>query len=418
MKKIISLIIVFAVCFQLVAVTLAAESKVDPEATEAILTINENLMAQSFRQDKKNGVRGSVGESDYSQIEVSLNTDAKSVAISGPFDVILTGCVEDISYNNIEGYIGVYEGSLDDGTHIIVDAVYTAEEVFVAITLGFLGTEDFAVMFYGDLTNRLKLISNMHAAEVCANQETSDDNLVADVAPETVAVPYVQAETIFQGTSSVYSDVSARYLFGVTSVYHADELRNQGVMPIYAKVNTQCDVVEEYLINEEDFSGTLTVYPDTFNISICGNDNNLHAINNTYTPESNSTSATISIPVYGGSVIGLQFISHDILMTSTNVTVSKYTTTSQHPNNKVSWEIYKRFGWGSSETDGYPSSEAGMVVSADYTYSGNVSSSFDVYMNTKSSIRYEYTQYILGNSITLHLSTNEMSATTLLSIVP
>lgn len=104
-------------------------------------------------------------------------------------------------------------------------------------------------------------------------------------------------------------------------------------------------------------------------------------------------------------------------MSSTDVTLGKYTSSSQH-NNKISWEIYKRFGWNPSDTDGNQSSEAGMPVSVEYNYAGNVSSSFDIYMNTKATIRYEYVYFVAGSGLTLHTTTGEMSVTTPLTIVP
>lgn len=54
-------------------------------------------------------------------------------------------------------------------------------------------------MFYGDLTEQLKLISDVHAAEIHSSQENGVGSLTADVTPEIIAVPYVQGETILQG---------------------------------------------------------------------------------------------------------------------------------------------------------------------------------------------------------------------------
>lgn len=188
-------------------------------------------------------------------------------------------------------------------------------------------------------------------------------------------------------------------------------------MTTHVKVNTQSEQVEAYLISEEGFTDSLFVYPDTFNVQITGNDNYIKVANNSFVPANNSTSATLSIPVYLGTVLGVQFIPLSIEMSSTTVTLSKHNASANY-NNRANWEIYKRFGWNASNTDGYPNSEAGMAVQLEYLYEGNVSSATTVYINVKSSIRYEYVYYLAGSTMTLHLTTGEMACTTPLTIVP
>ena len=165
-------------------------------------------------------------------------------------------------------------------------------------------------------------------------------------------------------------------------------------------------------------SYTIAAYPDTFNISICGNNNNLHAVTNSYIPQNNSKSATINIPVYGGSVVGLQFVPFKVTMSSTTVTTSRYSSSSQHPNNKLSWKIYQKHGWNPSTFDGGYSSKAGMTVASTYTYEGNVKANVKRSMTATGSIRYEYWIMIMGNLSSYHLQTGRMSKTTNVTIRP
>lgn len=231
-----------------------------------------------------------------------------------------------------------------------------------------------------------------------------------------MSVAAVDGTCKYQGYDTVYL---GNKMAGVLSVFHADELRNQGNMSTYVKVNTKSSLVESYIEDDLGFgSYTMMAYPDTFNISICGNNNNLHAVTNSYTPQNNSTSATISIPVYGGSVIGLQFVSFDVTMSSTTVTTSKYSSSSPHQNNKLSWEIYRRNGWNPDTFDGGYATESGMTVASTYTYEGNVTSNVTRSMTATGSIRYEYWIMIMGNLSSYHLSTDTMSKTTNVTICP
>ena len=99
-------------------------------------------------------------------------------------------------------------------------------------------------------------------------------------------------------------------------------------------------------------------------------------------------------------------------------TTSRFSSTSPYSNNEVSWEIYRRQGWNATDTDGDAGSEAGMAASADFTYGGNVSSYVYRSMKAQASIRYEYQYLYAGSSLTLHLSTDTMTVSQLLKILP
>ena len=385
-------------------------------------------------QDIVNEIFGEKASNRYdssSIAEIDISKDKKTATISLNYggsksNAILSGYYNQVEIDGEIGYVGVYEGFLSPLQNkslaldsegmlpVIADITFSSSEMFAVITLGYATeTMNPDILFYGDYSSRIAQFSNENAkltlskAEEQASQNDGDE----DVQPLRV-----DGTCRYKGSTSVYM---GSHLAGRLSVFHANELRNQGNMSAYAKVNTNSSAVKDYIIDDLGFgSYTVTAYPDTFNISICGNHNDFHAVTNSYTPQNNSTSATISIPVYGGSVIGVQFISFDITMSSTTVTPSKYSSSSQHPNNKLSWSIYKRNGWNPGTFDGDYTTETGMTVSSTYTYEGNVTSNLSRSMTSTGSIRYEYWIMIMGNLSSYHVSTSTMSKTTYVTICP
>jgi hypothetical protein len=185
-------------------------------------------------------------------------------------------------------------------------------------------------------------------------------------------------------------------------------------------VNTNTDGVESYLVNELGYNSNtiVSVYPDTFNVSLCGNNSYFHAVSGTYTPENSSTSATILVPYYLPK-IGFNTTSYNLVMSSTTISVSPYTSSSsKYPNNRVSWEIYRRYGWNSSEFDGDYSTDNGISVSASYQFEGNPSSTFYTSVTGTATIRYEYYVMVGSDSLTLHFTTTTATYVTSLSILP
>ena len=159
-------------------------------------------------------------------------------------------------------------------------------------------------------------------------------------------------------------------------------------------------------------------YADKFSISICGNNGIIHAVANTYVPQNSETHTTLQIPVYLGSVLGVQLIPYQITTSSTIVTVSRYPSNSQHPNNRVTWQIYKMNGWNSWEFEGDYTSQNGMTGASNYTVEGNITGSNVYCMYSTGSIRYEYWVMINGNSMCYHISTGTLSKTTFVTIRP
>lgn len=434
MKKIMSLVLSIVLLLNISSHVFAAGN--DEYGAEVDCPENEIYISRELRQNASimNELWGEETSNRYDSgskaiIEISENKETATVSLeyAGTENTaVLKGNYNQVTVDDEIGYVAVYEGvfsSIPDGSlalnpenmlPVIVDVTFSDSEMFAAITLGY-ATEvaNPCILFYGEYSDKIARFSNENASRTLSKAEESiarhDNN-------EKELPLRIDGTCRYKGSTSVYMGA---HLAGRLSVFHANELGNQGNMSTYVKVNTDSSSVKDYIENDLGFgSYTVTAYPDTFNISMCGNHNDFHAVTNSYTPQNNSTAATISIPVYGGSVIGVQFISFDVTMSSTTVTPSKYTSSSNHPNNKLAWNIYKRNGWNPGTFDGDYSTQTGMTVSSTYTYEGNVTNNLSRSMTSTGSIRYEYWIMIMGNLSSYHVSTNTMSKTTYVTICP
>lgn len=428
MKKNISLLLAIVFCFSFFTVTASADSA-DTGNTDSDFYISKVLSQNTIVMDEVFGDTVQDRLDEESSVQVSINPDKESVTITLLYKdtentAVLSGTVDEIETTSGIGYVGVYEGfispvqgrtlALNENGQLplIADITFNDSDIWVVLTLGY-ATETMVpdILFYGDYSNQIADISNINAT-----RSLEEAQLRQAIEHESVTTTAVDGTCKYQGYATVYLGSK---MAGVLSVFHADELKNQGNMTTYVKVNTKSSLVENYVEDDLDYgSNALTAYPDTFNISLCGNNNDFHAVTNSYTPQNNTTSATISIPVYGGSVVGLQFVSYDVIMSSTTVTTSKYSSSSPHQNNKLSWEIYRRNGWNPDTFDGGYATETSMTVAATYTYEGNVTSNVTRSMTATGSIRYEYWIMIAGNMTSHHLTTGTMTKTTSVTICP
>lgn len=409
MKRIFALLCAVALCATFMAPAFAVVNTSD--TVDAVLNVNTSLMEQAFNKPATRN------NADSQQIEIVLNTEAATAEITGDIDVALTGSVEEIICDDgTVGYIGVYDGWLPDDTPVIADVLYNSDDVFATLTLGTLGADNFSLTFYGELTDSLKAISNKYTQEMAEYHATTSDT---DDEGELTPTPYIDGKTTYQGSDDIYEGKSSNYHVGKMSFYFPNELRNQGNAFVITKVNTDCDGVSDYLVDELGFDDkTLLVYPDTFNITIHGNNDDLYCLTESYLPKEKTTSSTVQIPIYLGSVVGFQTHDFTVTMSSTDVSFSRHTPDSIYPSNEINWEIYKRYGWNPWDTDGDESTWTGMVVNATYTYGGNLSSSRYTSLTSTSNIRYEYQYSVSGTSVPLHITTDDMSVSANINILP
>ena len=398
-----------------------------PRTVSATLAANTPLMEESFASNYANDFTGSSLTLDVSPDNTFVNV-ALSIKNS-IYTAVLPGEAEEIVVGKSVGYVGTYEGFLAkpltskittpiDGSAVtsgipaILDITFSGKEIFAVLTVGY-ATEntDPQIVFFGNLSDKLGAISSERVKK--ANAQRSADAEHETIHPD--AANGVDGETRYQGSRTTYL---SGYEAGTISLFHANELKNQGTMTAYVKVNTKSSGVQDYIRNVLGYgAGVITAYPDTFDFSICGNRDELHVQTNSYSPQSGSTTSRIIVPIYLGEYIGLQLIGIDITMSSTSVLLERWRPESSHPSNKVSWSIYKRFGWNPNTFDGNEADE-GMTGEAGYIYEGSVQTNTLCTMTATGKIRYEYVVMMGGYSYTLHLPTGLAIRSTSLTIVP
>lgn len=319
-------------------------------------------------------------------------------------------------YSEEEGYVAVLDGiGVIDGNEemITVDMIYhNSKDVFTAITIGSAGKLNPQIIFFGTYTDCIANLSE-------ANIELSLKSKVPE--NEQIDIPNmlqsVDATTKFQATKTNYI---SQYESVTISLYHADELRNQSSMSVYAKVNSHTDSFKKYLINElgyNAFGSSLTVYPDSYMIKIVGADKYLHS-NGNITPTSASTSVDVTFPAYL-PYVGFFTFGVPITTNKVDVNYSGIATGAVYNNNIIQWDVYTWLGWTPTQMDGYYNTKEGGIAFAGYQYEGNVTSNQSSVMGAYGKIRYEYvySQYT-GAEMTLHTWTDDVWCSSSLTIVP
>ncbi len=308
LKRIIGVLLCLCIFSQLTG-AIAVDLTYPNAAISSTLNKNTELMESVFSDNSLNSMN--TAKTGNTSLELSINPKDSSASILLTLNNIvykteLKGTIEEVPANSLIGYVGVFEGFIDNGDiifsqsgksqlPIIANVTFTDSEMFAALTIGYADEINTpTIIFYGDFTKDIATISTTYA-ENAMRAHVEENALRYDQAPGIAAVA---GETVLMGTASA---TLSSYEAGRLSVFHAQELLNQGVMSTYVKVNTKSSNVLSYVKNVLGYGGrALVAFPDAFNISMCGNDNNLHAIANSYLPQNNVTKTTLDIPVYLG----------------------------------------------------------------------------------------------------------------------
>ena len=414
----------FAILFT--STTVWADSSIEgSKYISKSLQQNVSLMEETFGDGKSNAF------DEKSTAEISIGADKESVEITlnykgAELTANLSGTYDEIQSPEGTGYVGVYEGFaspimgrnylLNDigQMPILADITFDDSNIFAAITLGSAtASSNPDILFYGDLSNSMRSIASVNTMQSLAEAqaEYTAENETAQLSGFDATTRMQDFDVAHMGGREV----------GVLSIYHADSTGNAGNLTTYAKVNTRSDFVLDYIKEDLGYGSGVVVYPDTFNISIGGTHDNLHAVINSYEPQNAEIKAEVQIPVPvfdGLDSIGIETIPFSLTMSSTKVTTSKYSSDSPHSNNTVSWEIYKRLGWNPDTFDGGYNTQTGLPVASTFTYEGNVSSPVNRGMRSTATIRYEYISFVAGTQMSFHLNTETMTTSSVVTIHP
>ncbi len=207
MKRFKIFLIAFLICS--IAIVPLTVTAANPKTMVATLDLNTNFMEQAFTTFVKED------RTVNSQIEVTLNTDTATADITGAVQATLTGNVDEVLCEDGNlGYVGVYEGKLANGIPVIADIIYDMKNAFVTLTVGALGSEEFMISVYGELTESLSAISNQFHDNKLSSREL---DLTADMESNAVIVPRVQGEIIMQNFDYAYAGASSTYQVGLLS---------------------------------------------------------------------------------------------------------------------------------------------------------------------------------------------------------
>lgn len=396
----------------------ATTNKNFQEKIEFSATLNEVFTQASSQKKKKNVVSR---EYEITDIFLSLNKLSTTSYVNGEASLNIRGekiYVDLIGTLNYfidqNGYVGVFDGTtfIDDvEEQITIDMLYINEKInFIAVTIGCAGDIIPQILFFGEYSDSISALSSANIKKITSERIEQHNS-------STIRETTVDATTQFQSTRT---NTANGYETVTISLYHANELRNQSSMSVYAKVNSHTASFENYLADVHGYDGlfsSLSVYPDSYMIEIAGGSKHLHS-NGIVSPTSGSTSQTLTFPAYLPA-IGFFTFGVPITMTSTAITYRGIAISPIYNDNIIKWEVYKRSGWNASTLDGYYDEAAGGVVRAGYTFESNVTSNFDTSMGAYGQVRYEYTYTpILGASVTLHMWTEDVMCANNLVIVP
>lgn len=378
------------------------------------LSRNDQLTIQSFGQNDDNFFV----KNNISNLYFSFLNDYNTLRISEDLDVDLTGNIELISIENCSGFIGFYEGNLNDGTFLSVSLTYSDNKMLAVLTVGYMGDELFGSTYFGDTSEKIKSLDDVFSKRVIAQNQLEEQNSIQlDV--ENISQPdavsnNVDATIRLQGTATA---TAGGYVIGRLSAFHANELRVQGSMTTTAKVNTNRSGVRNYLSGAGYNTTSVYIVPIQFNMYIKSETAALVATTGGYAPENSDKEYEITIP-YTGSNGSINTTSFNIKTETT--TLSKAKSTGAVSYNQFTWILKKLLGWGQTELDGDSSSTKGMATEVSFTYQDSVPSNPRRTLMFSGQIKYKIVYYPDPDSDTqktINISTSQMAKSTVVTIV-
>lgn len=423
-------VIVFVIMIALLASVVSADNS---------HSVNEKFLEQNTTFMNRNNVETRNAASN-SNMTVELDIDEENECAVIKLDrngkeyvISAEGHIQHVSVGELDGNVGTFEGQLipftddqyfksfaveDKPVSIIADVTYTDSDMFTSITIGVISdSTDPEILYFGDYTDDIRSISQQIA---CSTLTSSEQSIYVDQPPyNNISTTSVQAGTEYQGRKDIsYGGIK----FGEISAFHADQLRNQATMSVFAKVNGDRENLSDYVHNVLGYTTpdyAIHSYVDTVDISIEGRHVGLH---NTgiFIPAADVDSYTIPIYAYLGEILGVQSVNITFIIGSVVVETSRYGL-SIHPDNKVSWEIYKDLGL---PVNGSYSTTGGVGVKALYIMeANNITTSFNATMRFVGALQFkcvatDVSTGEVGDVYTHTIKTDDTILNTTVEIIP
>lgn len=370
----------------------------------------------------------SVNDNSWAVLDVDANLTTASIYLKinnhiYNFDVF--GSAEAVGPGHVGFYQGYLEPDEDDllmqsllrpdssGILVSVNAVICGEDTFFTLVIGIIANnQNPIVKAYGTRTNVIDNIIKAHAKN---KEDFYKANLYDydEAESSNVTQASVDALTRYQSRKSIYD--SSYRVVGEVSLFHANELRNQGSMSVYAKVNSNTKNANAYARNyfgltSNDIS---VVYPTKVELSVSSNDKYLHIDGINYAPTDETKRITVSVPFYLNG-------SFDVVDTNMTISSVDATTSGSAPyyNQNVKW--ITRHSLGLVGLDGSYSSKHGLPGFASYKYEGTVRAPKNATLTASAYIM--YTVYVedatYGTLSEYTFTTETKSCTSNVSVIP
>lgn len=439
MKRLFLIALALLLCFSMTSTAFAVEQDEGYFVSDT-LTENHDIFPRNTEGDAS--VQSTEMTANSISIAILDNMDGahvEGVYEESTYSINLSGGATAVVSNGLVGYIGVYQGELpvpstDDVTVIIANVIFTREEMFAAITIG-VPTEANVplVLFYGDFSDTLSLISTLYTHEVFQNEyeglKTHEIyHFENDNEAEVKTIIDIDRSIQFQGSTAIQEiKDGVTYTFGQISVFHPNDMCLSDTISAFIKVNTNSNEVIRYIRNEMGFniSGinyALYACPDTFYAKIASTNPDLYLANNSLVPMNSQEEITLSIPFVIPEVVGgvikyaLNFFSFDFVASSVQASTSK-SMNAALMDHVAEWTARRTGGWNSSTYDGDETTRTGMRFDVEFKYSGNQT---NIKRNIHSAvqIRYLYVVQTTNGPITLSFITDTLIKPTDVTIYP
>ena len=415
MKKFISNLLSLVLAFALlgsniVSANFISNGSLNNGIVSAKLMRNMELTLEHFKANNK----GYFTVNNIQTIEFYINFVEEKITLYEDLEIVAYGKIEELDKNK---YMGVFETLLDNEIPLIITATFTNDDIFVVLTAGYLGYENYEVVYFGQFNKKIKEINDLKFNNFNEGGLTQNNELLLENGNNSNS----RATGQHQGGKTVYT---GNYSTGYLNVYHKNQIEDEDEFTIWAKVNTNSVNMRTYLVNYVYTTADIVyVMPETFNVTITGKSSNFEIFNE-YWLDPISGEETVETEIYYiDPTTGL----FDTLTISfvTDRTTAYTDSTYSGATNKAVWEIYKAYGWNSTRFDATSLSNANnssnsMGVKLRIEYDGTHTTNITTNIETRATIRY-IVRTITGEesqSPVYYARTGEMKHVTNLTVTP
>lgn len=420
MRKLFAALIIFAIAFCLF-------SSVSGVANESSWYISKELLRNREFFDNEDSEMY-LGDSICIAISGDLSTAMITLTYNGvEFLGTAIGDVEEINADELLGYVGYYDGTLEsvdanNTEYIQVDltATFTDKDVYAVVSVGILSDKGMPnVGLYGNFSNELSAVSKKNAENSLLRMQ---DQIITEIDCTQQNVEPTSTDLDMRvGFRGSLASIASGYEFFNISSFHQSNLINGQSAQIYAKLNTSSESFLEYMRDVEGYDNltvglAVSAYPKRVELSICGNHERFSLENNGCSPTSGQTSVDLIIPVYS-QTSGVSLTSVPAVFSSVTLTKGTYANGCLNGQNLANWILVDNF-WDDDALDGDHTTQSGVSVSADMKYNDYLTQSVFRSISITGKVRYAVNIQGVTETLTFTITTEEISRTTTMIVYP